>query len=248
VAADVVVGKLSGPHATNALAYFRDEDHHESRHVRWIAKAAMKAVLENWSLVLAGAWNAAILTPDWLSRHLGFPAQGLNLEFPVGNPTLPVRFRFSEVRMVVLPQVLVLAPLRDEEASLTQMEAYARVLLEHLPHTPVTAVGINFDFTQAEPGEVLRRLFRTTDSSALAERDLVVDSIELRRRMPRCNGWTVSLTLAQTQGVAAANLNFHREVQTATDAAALLGNQVVTSRTFALDLLSTVYELHLQDE
>src|SRR5262249_48360464 len=100
----------------------------------------MKARVDNWSVVLLGAWNTAILTPDWLTKHLGVEGP-VQIEFPVGNPLLPVRYTLLGVRMVVADHRLILAPSTDEAVVLSRMEKFAKTILQTLTHTPISAVG-----------------------------------------------------------------------------------------------------------
>jgi hypothetical protein len=109
------------------------------------------------ALVIAGAWNPAILTPAWVLHHgLGRPgseepvqitvnaAAGIFAEFP--------RFTLPEFTYTVRPDTLIITPpagAGDED--LARLEAAAAAMLDVLPHTPVTGIGHNFEFQDADP-------------------------------------------------------------------------------------------------
>ena len=108
------------------------------------------------SLVVAGAWNAAILTPGWVLRHgLSVPegreeqvqvfmpaGAGVMFEFP--------RYTLPQLTYVVRSDALILAPNSAEEASFAVLETAAASMLTALRHTPVTGVGHNFEFRSSD--------------------------------------------------------------------------------------------------
>jgi hypothetical protein len=117
----------------------------------------MNLVSTETSLVVAGAWNPAILTPPWVLKHglgrqLGegeqiqvfMPAgSGLVYEFP--------RYVLPELTYMVRPDTLVLSPSESTEGSFAILENAAAAMLETLSHTPVTGIGHNFEFRETEP-------------------------------------------------------------------------------------------------
>lgn len=207
----------------------------------------MKAQIDNWSIVVIGAWNAAILSPAWLTEHLGIKSQVL-IEFPVGDLRQPLRFTLERVRMVVTRDRLILSPISDETASLEQAEVFARKILQTLTHTPVSAVGINFQFIETAPSPDLSKLFSLVDATKLAGVEFVTQATEIRRRLKN-NDQIVNLTLAHSaDGGIQIDLNVHRDVQTTADAAAFLEGKIVKWRNSSLKLLADTYGVELEEE
>lgn len=117
----------------------------------------MEYVPAETSLVVAGPWNPAILTPAWVARYgmgaepgsLGrvqvmVPAlQGLMFELP--------RYRLEKFSYTVRPDALVLSPNEGAPGSLGELEDIAAKILSTLRHTPVSGVGHNFEFKSANP-------------------------------------------------------------------------------------------------
>jgi hypothetical protein len=108
------------------------------------------------SLVLAGAWNPAILTPAWVLRFgLGRPdssepvqiamlaGQGVVFDFP--------RYTLPEFSYIVRPDTLIMVPSTQTVGSFANVEDAAAAMLENLPHTPVNGIGHNFEFRDANP-------------------------------------------------------------------------------------------------
>lgn len=116
---------------------------------------SMQAVLQETSLVIAGAWNPAILTPAWLLQHAVeqpdiqahmvqaiFPA-ALNGAFDFPRFTLPgFTYTARNDGMILLPEAL-------NQASLDTIEGVGERILSQLSHTPIGGVGHNFEFRHA---------------------------------------------------------------------------------------------------
>src|ERR1041384_1472480 len=142
----------------------------------------MKAQVENWSLVLVGAWDIAILTPDWLTKHLG-ASGSVQIEFPISNPLMPLRYTLNGVHMVVSRERVVLAPSADDPEILRRMESFSKSILTVLTHTPVSGIGINFEFCEEVPSSELKRIFKSPDLPRIADADLVVEATEIKRQL-----------------------------------------------------------------
>lgn len=108
------------------------------------------------SLVVAGAWNPAILVPAWVLRYgllrpdgnepvqIALPAgQGLIFDFP--------RYTLPEFTYIVRPDTLIINPASQTAAGLAQAEDAAAAMLGNLPHTPINGVGHNFEFRDSDP-------------------------------------------------------------------------------------------------
>lgn len=145
----------------------------------------MKLVSTETSLVIAGAWNPAILTPDWVLKHgLGktsdesnlvqafLPAmQGVIFEFP--------RYKLEQLTYLVRPDALILSPVESSDDELKSLERMAAKILEELKHTPITGIGHNFTFIDASPQPQALDLFTASRQ-------------DLTDNMPE--GWTPATT------------------------------------------------------
>lgn len=124
------------------------------------------------TLVIAGAWNPAILTPEWVIRNglelpqdqgpvrvqAAVPAgMGLTLDFP--------RFTVDGVTFTARPDAFVLSPHADDEQSLGRIERVARNTLTQLTHTPIGGYGQNFEFRDDAPDADMLTVFTQADMS-----------------------------------------------------------------------------------
>lgn len=117
----------------------------------------MELIPAETSLVVAGAWNASILTPSWVLHHglnrpsdeLGrvqvfLPAlQGAVFEFP--------RYVLDRMAYIVRPDSLLVVPNESTAECLAESEDVVARIVQVLPHTPITGIGHNFEFRDAAP-------------------------------------------------------------------------------------------------
>lgn len=117
----------------------------------------MKIFHEETSLVLAGAWNPAILTPAWVlqnglnkeldgtNRYQTFLPTGLGLVFDAP------RYVLEDLTFSVRTDSLIITPNSESPENLAFVEATAARMLEQLRHTPMGGVGHNFEFREQNP-------------------------------------------------------------------------------------------------
>ncbi|MBT9597050.1 MAG: hypothetical protein IV094_13795 [Vitreoscilla sp.] len=193
----------------------------------------MKLFPAETSLVVAGAWNPAILTPAWVARHgLGADPETVKVQaflpavsgFQVGAP----KFGLTEFSYTVAGGSLLLLPAAIDEASLDLLERVLRGVLDQLRHTPLGGLGHNFEFRDEAPEPA------TVEAFTLARRDLV-------NHMPA--GWApastdIAATFANEAGTVLINVqrhfdasgstirfNFHHPASTVEEALNLLAGQ-----------------------
>lgn len=117
----------------------------------------MKLIHEETSLVLAGAWNPAILTPPWVLQHgLNRALDGTNryqtfLPTGLGLVFDSPRYVLEDLTYTVRPDALIIVPNSETPADLNSVEDAAARMLEQLSHTPIGGVGHNFEFRELNP-------------------------------------------------------------------------------------------------
>lgn len=117
----------------------------------------MKLIHEETSLVLAGAWNPAILTPAWVLQHgLGKALDGTNRYqafLPTGFGLIfeAPRYVLDDLTFSVRPDSLIITPKSEAVDDLASAEDVAAKMLDQLIHTPVAGVGHNFGFREQAP-------------------------------------------------------------------------------------------------
>jgi hypothetical protein len=186
----------------------------------------MRINLEKISLVLAGSWNPAILQPAWIVLHgMGRDdPERIQVQVEVGLSQLGqmTKFRFDD--FVYSPQrhAVIFAPVQWTQQVADVIQSIARNVLTKLTHTPVTAVGFNFEFQAEEATDVLARF-------ASAQEDVVerapagfnVSSNSVKTAITK-DRQTVNITRSLENDVVTVGFNFNFEVNSSAEAAALL--------------------------
>jgi hypothetical protein len=210
----------------------------------------MHLVPDETTLVVAGAWNPAILTPEWFLRNgLRRPAGEqirVQVQTPVGAGLVVdvPRFTIEGITMVARPDALILIPAGSfEAATLGRIESAARHVLEALNHTPIGGVGYNFEFIDEEPADPFLEPFTRANLS-------------MADHLP--DGWAVNGTGLMTSYVVgeaqvnvqrqyrdnqlAVKFNFHYGATSAGAAAGLLdGSRMAANYRTALQLVQAIY-------
>jgi hypothetical protein len=90
------------------------------------------------SLVVAGAWNIAILNPAWVQKY------GLNKTEERVQVTIPAaaggvldfpRFTIGSLQYLIRPDFLQVIPEQSTKYSIDQTELFVSNILTELPHT-----------------------------------------------------------------------------------------------------------------
>lgn len=109
-------------------------------------------------MVVAGAWNPAVVTPEWILRYALERREG---DDPIRvSATVPAgiglvvdmpRYTIEDMTFSVRPDALVLQMVQSTEDAFDRLESVARNTLKHLTHTPVGGLGYNFEFVDDNP-------------------------------------------------------------------------------------------------
>ncbi|MDQ7781800.1 MAG: hypothetical protein RDU20_02910 [Desulfomonilaceae bacterium] len=209
----------------------------------------MVPVIENWNIFLAGLWNTAIFSPQWMAKELKELHDGSSMSVEFAASPRGVQLKFSTDRLVVTPEAssLIITTKTTEDESLRLAEALAERILETLPHTPVSAFGINFAFRDRELDQGLASLFRLSDAEGLAEHGHIPLSLSIKRSIK----WedavlNVTLTASEEESLYV-DLNFHHEVNDAKEASTRLNGRTLKYRDEGLAFLKNVYGLRMRE-
>lgn len=213
----------------------------------------MKLVPNETCLVVAGAWNPAVVTPEWLLKFGLKSEAGLENRVQAFIPTgvgmvfeFP-RFSLDRFSFVVRPDTLIFYPKESLESQMAEIEFVAGNTVHELTHTPIRGIGHNFEFRDAEPDAQFLSAFTNSQTD-------LIDATP--------NGWTVStstVTTALQVGDSIVNItryfdgsqlsvrfNFHHQVEGGVEAVKLLRSQTgerhfFDSYNIARDLITKMY-------
>lgn len=131
----------------------------------------MKPILRETTLVVAGAWNPAILTPEWILTHALQEdisgASQVQVAIPVGLVFEFPQFKLKDLSYIARTDALVFFPTAIENISFSIVENAAKRILDQLCHTPISGIGYNFEFQDDNPEPDMLQSF------ASAQKDIV---------------------------------------------------------------------------
>ena len=166
----------------------------------------------SWNVVVIGAWNTAILSPDGVRKRL--------FQLPAGTPVdlqvaidRPGHLRISHEGVMVIPTPSRLEVVATDGTGtgLTRAAGICQRAISELPETPVTAAGVNIRYRFEElPDDALAQVAAPLDDAlALAGREIVNSST---RRTIEFDAGIVNLTVSYTPaGTGTVEFNFHRD-------------------------------------
>ncbi len=198
----------------------------------------MDLIQDKLTIVLAGNFNPAILTPQWVARNaLGYEGdrqfQVEMLASVVGIGGMP-RYSFDGLSYAPNFQSLTFFLAGLDEAARQRVVHVASTVLGTLPHTPVSGVGFNFGFFVRNPSDQLLEMLQTSlpMMEALGDEAAVVS-----RLWSNTVRWRESLVTVQCQqdgGQVQIDVNIHHDVSSAEEAGRFLARQDCYQEAFAV--------------
>lgn len=185
----------------------------------------MKLIPDKTTVVLAGAFNPAILTPQWVAVNgLGHPAgQEFQVEMlaPIAGGGQQ-RFTFEGLSYTAgFKQVMLHLQDVEGEPNTRAIRALANILAQ-LPHTPVLGLGFNFAFSLDEPTAQFLGLLTVHDGAAST---FPGNAGVVARRWGNLVQWEDCLVNIESEvagAQAGVSFNFHYAVSSAAQAEAIL--------------------------
>lgn len=178
------------------------------------------------NLTIVGAWNTAILTPEWVVQRVDWlkTREEIPIEVSIG---IPQNIRFRVHGVIVQPTSNRLDLIAEEELSETYdlIARMATSIVERLPHTPIRAVGHNLSF-DLEEGERFKAI-PGTDLDSVQEQyrridgGNVVNAIQVKHAV-ESSSFTLNVTYALTRKTLVLDLNYHYPVIEGVDVAGIL--------------------------
>ncbi len=206
----------------------------------------MKPKLDAWTIVVAGAWNVRVFSPEWVGKKL-FDGKSMTIEVPVGPSIATVRYTVEGISLLPVEDRLIMGILGPDLPSCQRAEGATRRVLGLLPHTPVTALGVNFGFEDPEPGDPIRSLFMLNDLDPLSNFGCKIKRSSIVRTLETDEG-SVNVTHAlDGDGRADIHFNFHHDVVSADEAERLLEGRTVRALMLAQKFMTKVYDCTLEE-
>lgn len=195
------------------------------------------------TLVIAGLWNNAIFNPEWVSRFL-LPNTNLNVEIPL-NVNGSTKLSTEELSIFALDGKLNFVILKHDDEVLLKIGELANQIADYLPHTPVTAFGLNYLFDN-EINTALDECLKLSDLDKLNEYGWSIQSTSIIRKLKKEN-YILTLAINRLEERYQFNLNYNFQIKSLTEFKEIFESQsLVQFKKEALEILTNLFKLELQ--
>lgn len=153
-----------------------------------------------WSVVVVGRWNRAILTPAGLGKRVFKVPEGTPLEVMVAIDAIaPPQVKYGGMLVIAGSDRLLVQPTLSTFEKLTEAFTLARNALEELPETPVIAVGFNVKYQTGDYVEAIDGVLATDLDDRASDAGYEIADRGIHRSMKRQNG-KVNISATQDEG------------------------------------------------
>lgn len=205
------------------------------------------------TLVIVGGWNRHIFTQDWIKRYL-FPgekekftidmmvAQGFNTQF------VSPQISSKEVEILFQENRLNFNPVENKNENFDRIQDLALQLAHYLPHTPVTAYGVNFLFTEETASGDLINLIRPRDLEKIEQFGGSLTNEQYTRGLV-LNGRILNITIKLEGEKVSFDLNFHFNIRNLVEFKAGISEiSILELKQEAIQFITEIYGLELEGE
>lgn len=93
-------------------------------------------------VVILGAWNKYILSPDWVKNNLFPDEESIQFQLPL-NIDASLKFTTNDLTLGIIKDRFEFSLIHKTEPVLRKTASILRILARLLPHTPIVSIGIN---------------------------------------------------------------------------------------------------------
>lgn len=203
----------------------------------------MQLAPDPFNLVVRGQWNQAIFSPDWVRTHLRQGQDQVTLALPVNNPAAPFRVSFDSFSLHCGAERLEIHTTQAlTPASVTACQQLAIQILQLLPHTPVTAVGMNVRVLDTDNPDRVYAHFAYGDAGRMPADRYVLQWTDLRRKYRVSDHTSLNLSIGYDPQTVRMEFNYHSDVARSQEAVERLTNPPCAERLAEVHrFLETVY-------
>ncbi|HAJ78740.1 MAG TPA: hypothetical protein DCO75_03130 [Fibrobacteres bacterium] len=165
-----------------------------------------------WSVVIIGFWNPAILTPAGISQRLFQLDKNtpVHVEVPLDGVG-PYRVKHDGLIVISQPNNLQIIAESAEYESLSKATSLAKRALEQLPETPVMAGGINIRYRISNPPDALIEIISCEIDNFVSDEGFKIKNRSLMRSL-EWNEGTLNIEISyEEDGISTVLFNFDRK-------------------------------------
>jgi hypothetical protein len=161
----------------------------------------MAVTAKDWSVVIVGRWNKAILTPAGIARRLFCLEKDIPVEvlIPLDMIATP-QVRYDKLVVVARNDRLIIQPEEFTYSSLARAMEIGVHALQSLPETPLSAVGINVKWSAPLATETLQDVTKKTGfDNLLSESNFVISGRSIARTLD-WRGGRITVAISEEYG------------------------------------------------
>ena len=205
---------------------------------------------EAFNLVVLGAWNPAVFSPEWAKENLADDKTKevvLSIAMPAG--VIPNRLTIDDVNLYVSPASLIIDYISYSASKLESSFSKLSQICDLLKHTPVSAVGINFRYVGniSENAELLN-LFSFSDAAKINSSEFQLYETVIRRSFKLQDTTTLNLTIESKSDQLRFEFNYHSEIKNLAELNAKMSVEKANLyKEHSIKFLADVYEITLEE-
>lgn len=203
----------------------------------------------NWSVVIAGYWNQAILTPAGIAYRLfkkdkGTPVQ---VEVPLDG-IAPYRVKDGPIIVMGEPTALRIFTEPPSYESLQRALEIAQIALKELPETPVLAAGFNIAYRIEDISEIILKYITSEIDEALSDKGYQIATRTLKRAINWRQG-EVNLEInSDEKSLGIISLNFEKKSNNVNDLVEWVNTPIEVIKITTQEILEKVLMLPTEED
>ena len=187
----------------------------------------MKRKFDNSVLVILGGWNANILlNVDWLKRYLFPNNEKFQVEMPIRSAVFgPPQISTDSIKLSLIGAKLSFAQILEDDSVLEQIEDLGKKVADFLPHTPVSALGINFLYEEEDGDTVLsyvpKNILKKLEAFGNLKENYQTFSFSFEKH-------TLNLKISNSsEGLPTYDFNYHHQIKSPSDIKEIFSNKSI---------------------
>jgi len=207
---------------------------------------------EAFNIVILGAWNPAIFSPEWAKEYLAEDKTGeVVLAIPINSPINPPRLTLDGINIYPSIQMLAIDCENYNDKSLTACSNKLIKISQLLSHTPISALGINFRFIGTlDDSTVLGEIFTFGDAPKINTDKYGFSSSVIKLTFNLTGSDVIlNLSIEMLANEIKMEFNFHTNIQKLNEIDKLVSiKQILEFKKIAVEFLKDVYSIELDEK
>ena len=212
----------------------------------------MRVIPERTAVVIAGAWNQAIFTRDWVGDNIltGLIEEAPEPEFQLASSTMKYGSAELPITLTVSPHRVLVHPVTYTQEAVAAQEAATLRLLDHTYGAPLSGVGVNIGLDFMTDSPRYWNMFTLPDDSTFAKETSYKLTADIRiSRKIHLVDENALLTVSvfgvrggsETSGIGHLDFNFHKDALSAQEIRTFASGKIGIYYSEAVRLADIVY-------